>query len=290
MSDVMFFGILEMPYDMAMETELSRSQFYDRVQDAVARIKTAEQKVEEQAKEIESLQCRLELADMRINALVDAKTAAERRLFDISKELADMVQESRVATQPAQTAPVADVKAITGMPFADLATPIREFQARKKLAVHPPADAAPVEAINLIVRDVAELDYSSDIAPNLMQVSEADLRLIIERHIATQPSPAQGDAPSPHSIGYNDDLPEGWKRAADGRVIPPAGIVGEAYTVGGVQGDALSQQAADDAFEVHRIAQGKILGMPGLMARPCFIAGWEAAIRALAAKPSEGGK
>jgi hypothetical protein len=57
----------------------------------------------------------------------------------------------------------------------------------------PPADAAPVEAINLIARDVAELDYSSDIAPDLMQVSEADLRLILERHLSDQPSPAQGD-------------------------------------------------------------------------------------------------
>lgn len=50
--------------------------------------------------------------------------------------------------------------------------------------------------------------------------------------------------PSPHSIGYNDDLPEGWKRAADGCVIPPAGIVSEAYAIAGVQGDALSQKAA----------------------------------------------
>jgi hypothetical protein len=46
------------------------------------------------------------------------------------------------------------------------------------------------------------------------------------------------------------------------------------------QGDALSQQAAEAAFEVHRIEQGKIAYQPGLNARPCFIAGWEAAIRA----------
>jgi hypothetical protein len=65
-----------------------------------------------------------------------------------------------------------------------------------------------------------------------------------------QPPPAQGDAPAPHSIGYNDDLPEDWKRAADGRVIPPADIVGEAYTVSGVQGDALSQEAADPIREL----------------------------------------
>ncbi len=38
MSDVMLFGVLKMPYEMAMADELSRRQFYDRVQEAVARL------------------------------------------------------------------------------------------------------------------------------------------------------------------------------------------------------------------------------------------------------------
>jgi hypothetical protein len=37
MSDVMLFGVLKMPYEMAMESELSRLQFYQRVQQLVAR-------------------------------------------------------------------------------------------------------------------------------------------------------------------------------------------------------------------------------------------------------------
>lgn len=54
-----------------------------------------------------------------------------------------------------------------------------------------------------------------------------------------------GSGPSPHSIGFNDDLPEGWERAADGCVIPPAGTVGEAYTAppAAVQPDSNLQTA-----------------------------------------------
>ena len=38
MSDVMLFGVLKMPYEMAMYSELSRLQFYQRVQQLVARV------------------------------------------------------------------------------------------------------------------------------------------------------------------------------------------------------------------------------------------------------------
>lgn len=39
-------------------------------------------------------------------------------------------------------------------------------------------------------------------------------------------------------------------------------------------------QNAWDAFETHRVAQTKILGMPGLKARPSFMAGWKASMDA----------
>lgn len=42
MSDVMFFGVLRMPYEMAMRDELSRRQFYDRAQEAADRLEAAE--------------------------------------------------------------------------------------------------------------------------------------------------------------------------------------------------------------------------------------------------------
>lgn len=38
MSDVMLFGVLRMPYELAMSTELSRKQFYDRAKYAADRI------------------------------------------------------------------------------------------------------------------------------------------------------------------------------------------------------------------------------------------------------------
>jgi hypothetical protein len=36
MSDTMLFGVLKMPYEMAMRDEMSRIQFYQRVQELVA--------------------------------------------------------------------------------------------------------------------------------------------------------------------------------------------------------------------------------------------------------------
>lgn len=42
MSDVMLYGILRMPYEMAMNDELSRFQFYQRAQQALDRISKLE--------------------------------------------------------------------------------------------------------------------------------------------------------------------------------------------------------------------------------------------------------
>jgi broad specificity phosphatase PhoE len=38
MSDTMLFGVLKMPFEMAMNDEISRRQFYQRVQELVARV------------------------------------------------------------------------------------------------------------------------------------------------------------------------------------------------------------------------------------------------------------
>jgi hypothetical protein len=47
MSDLMLYGVLRMPYEMAMGNELSRRQFYGRVQEVVNRMEAAEAKLEE---------------------------------------------------------------------------------------------------------------------------------------------------------------------------------------------------------------------------------------------------
>jgi len=55
MSDVMFYGILRMPYEMAMGNDLSRRQFYSTVQTAAARVESLEEDVERLEAEVERL-------------------------------------------------------------------------------------------------------------------------------------------------------------------------------------------------------------------------------------------
>lgn len=42
MSDLMLFGVLRMPYDLAMADEISQGQFYQRAQQAADRIEALE--------------------------------------------------------------------------------------------------------------------------------------------------------------------------------------------------------------------------------------------------------
>ncbi|RFP32464.1 hypothetical protein [Duganella sp. BJB476] len=42
MSDVMFYGVLRMPYDLAMGDEISRLQFYQVIQQAADRVERAD--------------------------------------------------------------------------------------------------------------------------------------------------------------------------------------------------------------------------------------------------------
>lgn len=42
MSDVMLYGVLRMPYEMAMDGEIARRQFYQRAQEAADRVEKAE--------------------------------------------------------------------------------------------------------------------------------------------------------------------------------------------------------------------------------------------------------
>jgi ribosomal protein S8E len=46
MSDAMFYGILRMPYELAMSDELSRSQFYSTAQAAATRVERLEAEIE----------------------------------------------------------------------------------------------------------------------------------------------------------------------------------------------------------------------------------------------------
>lgn len=46
MSDVMLFGVLRMPLELAMSSELSRLQFWQRAQEAADRIEKLEMEVD----------------------------------------------------------------------------------------------------------------------------------------------------------------------------------------------------------------------------------------------------
>lgn len=47
MSDVMFYGVLRMPYELAMSDHMSRMQFYNRAQEAANRVEAADKRIAE---------------------------------------------------------------------------------------------------------------------------------------------------------------------------------------------------------------------------------------------------
>jgi hypothetical protein len=55
MSDVMLFGVLRMPYELAMADEVSRFQFYDRAQEAAQRIEDYEEVLEDHRRLVREL-------------------------------------------------------------------------------------------------------------------------------------------------------------------------------------------------------------------------------------------
>ena len=65
MSDLMLFGILEMPYALAMSDELSRMQFHARAKQACDQIRALED-------EVSDLRMCLDAASHEIDALVQA--------------------------------------------------------------------------------------------------------------------------------------------------------------------------------------------------------------------------
>lgn len=65
MSDVMFYGVLRMPYEIAMEGEISRFQFWSSAQEAANRVEKAESRVDELDQAIAAARARI--ADLEFN-------------------------------------------------------------------------------------------------------------------------------------------------------------------------------------------------------------------------------
>jgi hypothetical protein len=57
MSDVMFYGVLRMPYELAMSDELSRKQLYSRAQEAADRAEAAEKRLAQLEAALSSCYC-----------------------------------------------------------------------------------------------------------------------------------------------------------------------------------------------------------------------------------------
>ena len=96
MGDVMLYGVLRMPFDMAMSGYLSQRQFYDRVQEAARRLEAAEARLAEiDATPLSSNTAPGELLDMlgRVHPyampLEDFKRSEERleRAVDLQQPL-----------------------------------------------------------------------------------------------------------------------------------------------------------------------------------------------------------
>jgi len=79
MSDVMLLGVLKMPYEMAMSSELSRLQFHDRAQEAAERIET-------DAATIESLQAKVAALKRDLDAVAEASTRQNIAAGEVWKE------------------------------------------------------------------------------------------------------------------------------------------------------------------------------------------------------------
>ena len=77
MSDLMLYGVLRMPYDMAMESAISRIQFYGRVQQCADRCEAAEALVAAQIATIDTLTREKLAAETRAAQLSDLLVVSE---------------------------------------------------------------------------------------------------------------------------------------------------------------------------------------------------------------------
>lgn len=102
MSDTMFYGVLRMPYEMAMEGDISRLQFYDRVQECANRCESAEAEVARltQALADKDLQV-MEAQELLQKAVRDVSDLYERQRQD-GNEIARLGELAQAANRQAE--------------------------------------------------------------------------------------------------------------------------------------------------------------------------------------------
>lgn len=95
MSDIMLFGVLRMPYEMAMQDEMSRRQFHSRAQDAADRI--------------EAMQAALDAAEADTRRAVEAERETCARIAETARHISTVVGRPQLRDVPATGAQIASV-------------------------------------------------------------------------------------------------------------------------------------------------------------------------------------
>jgi hypothetical protein len=88
MSDLMLFGVLRMPYEMTMSSEISRRQFYSRVQEAADRIERLERELDQARGAYQGCATALEIANRAASKEAILQHLADQGQ-DIERELAE---------------------------------------------------------------------------------------------------------------------------------------------------------------------------------------------------------
>ena len=75
MSDVMLYGVLNMPYELAMSDEMSRYQFYDRVQQLLEKDRQQQAEIEALKRQVGGLKISLGNTELLLDESFDRNTS-----------------------------------------------------------------------------------------------------------------------------------------------------------------------------------------------------------------------
>lgn len=103
MSDMMLFGVLGMPFEMAMGDELSRVQFWQRAQQAATRIQSDAGRIAELERQNAELRQDRTSALNRISNLMDMSEAAKEKIAELETQLAASADKPAATVQPVVT-------------------------------------------------------------------------------------------------------------------------------------------------------------------------------------------
>lgn len=212
MSDTMFYGVLRMPIDMAMGNEISRLQFYSRVQECANRCEAAEELVAAQIRKIGQLSLRIAdvgIEKAHIQSHLEERTVERDHLRAKVAELTETNERLRNTIAGMQSAPAAAVVTIESREFRHLlllhrADVLADGETRDAIIAHIDAHTAQAVAA----------EYRKGFSDGAKLVED----ITAERDAArAQLARAQAPAPQQHA----QDFPSLEDFTA--RIMPPKG-------------------------------------------------------------------